>query len=149
MPYGHYRHDGFNGHDGQRKNGKIEHRVGEVVLGRIGNYLENRNADGKPRPMVVLAEGECQHQVAGLTTQAFAKMSGTQRPAIPCPEACGLTGPGYLFSWKPARVSRIDIRRHLGWVDHAMVELIARNMHVSPDVIMGLRRAADTHHPGR
>ena len=132
----------------QEKHERIEHRVGEVVIGRIGNYLEDRNADGKPRPMIVLAEGDCQHQVAGLTTQAIAKMSGAQRPAVPCPQACGLKGPGYLFSWKPARVSRIDVRRHLGWVDHALVDMIERNMHVPAAVITNLRRAADEHHPG-
>jgi hypothetical protein len=133
----------------KRLHEKVEHAVGEVVLGTLGNFLENPNADKKPRPLVVLEPGKCQHLVAGLTTQEFFRTSGERRRPIPNPARCGLRGPGFLWGCRPARISRLDVRRHLGWVDLDLVEVIAETMHVSPDIIERLEEAAhDRHGPG-
>lgn len=133
----------------KRVNEKIEHAVGEVVLGAFGNFLENPNADRKPRPLVVLDPGNCQHLVAGLTSQEFYRTSGERRKPIPNPGRCGLYGPGFLWGRRPGRISRLDIHKHIGWVDEGIVDVIADAMHVSPDIIERLRRAArERHGPG-
>ncbi len=127
---------------------KIEHAVGEVVIGALGNFCENWNAVKKARPAVVLASGNCQHTVAGLTTQEFFKTTGNRRKKIPNPIACGLRGDGYLFSHRPAKLSRIDLHKHVGWVDHAMVRLLAETMHLPPKVVSQLWHVANQHHGG-
>lgn len=127
-------------------NRKIEHAVGELVLGTFGNFLENPNADRKPRPLVVLDPGNCQHLVAGLTSQEFYRSSGGRRRAIPNPARCGLHGKGFLWGQRPGRISRLDIRKHIGWVDEDLVDVIATTMHVSTDVIARLRQAARERH---
>jgi hypothetical protein len=128
------------------KEPKIHHHFGEIVIGTLGNFLENPNASRKGRPMVVLSPGPCQHLVAGLTTKPFYKTTGAKRVRIPNPEACGLSAEGYLWSTRPARISRLDIRKHIGWVDDAMVDVIADTMHVQPEVIARLRSVAAEHH---
>jgi hypothetical protein len=125
---------------------RIQHAVGEVVYGEIGNFLENPNAEKKSRPMVVLATGECQHLVAGLTTQPYFNTTGGFRVPIPNPKACGLSRPGYLWGGKPVRVSRLDVRRHLGWADPEMVQAIAEAMRLSPRVTAQLWKAATQRH---
>ena len=130
----------------RRSHEKIQHKVGEVILGELGNFVEDPSTDRKMRPLVVLNEGLCQHEVAGLTTQEFFKTTGKRRTAVPNPSACGLNQPGFLWSHKPAKISRIDVRQHLGWVDHAMVDTIERTMRVTPMMLLKLRQAAVAHH---
>ena len=127
---------------------RVLHVPGEVILAGVGNFLEDPHADRKPRPVVVLRAGECQHLVAGLTTQARYGTTRERRAAIPNPEACGLDREGFLWSRRPSHLSRIDAIRHIGWVDLALVRTIAETMDVPADVFGELWRAARRHHPG-
>jgi len=128
---------------------RIEHAAGEIVLGALGNFLENPNADRKTRPVVILRSGNCQHLAVGLTSKGVYRTTGVSRRPVPNPIGCGLFGPGFLWGSRPSRISRIDIRKHLGWVDQALVEVIAETMKVSPDIVESLEKAAVFHHgPG-
>lgn len=128
----------------KKMNQKIEHAVGEIVLGMFGNFLENPRSERKARPLVVLAPGDCQHLVAGLTSKEFFRTTGERRNPVPNPGTCGLQGPGFLWGHRPGRISRLDIRKHIGWADENMVDVIADTMHISPGIIHRLREAVRT-----
>ena len=90
---------------GARQPAELE--PGELVWARIINGLENPRATGKVRP-VILVESR-----------------GSQRVAIPDPNAVGLRAPGWLWGGNLTWVSGIDIEDHIGWIDHALAcELI-------------------------
>lgn len=126
---------------------RVLHEPGEIILAAIGNFLEDPTSDRKPRPAIVLRNGECQHLVAGLTTQPIYKTSGGKRSEVPNPPACGLGKPGYLWSHRPTMLSRIDALKHLGWIDHETVKVIASTMKLTPAMFQDLWQAAERHHP--
>ncbi|MBM4010094.1 MAG: hypothetical protein FJ286_01755 [Planctomycetes bacterium] len=84
--------------------------------------------------------------MAGLTSQEFYRSSSGRRRAIPNPGRCGLHGKGFLWGQRPGRISRLDLRKHIGWVDEDLVNAIAATMHVSPDVVARLRQATRERH---
>lgn len=123
------------------------HEPGEVVLATFGNFLENRDeCTTKGRPVILLRVSDCQHTFAGLTTKPRYTTSGDARPAIPLSETLGLDGKAsYLWSNRAAFVARLDVRKHLGWVDHEVVELLAQRMSLDSLTISMLWRAASIH----
>jgi hypothetical protein len=131
---------------GRQKDFKIEHAVGEVVVGALRNFYNDSSLDKKARPVIILSPGGCQHTVAPLTTQAIYKSTGVRRKKIPNPAACGLSGDGYLWSAVPRPLDRIDLRQHIGWVDHAMVMLLAETMSLSPRTVTQLWQVANRCH---
>ena len=131
---------------GWQKDFKIVHAVGEVVVGALEDFYDDRSLKKKARPVIILAPGGCKHTVAPLTTQAVYKSTGVLRKQIPNPAACGLSGDGYLWSAVPRPLERIDLRKHVGWVDHAMVKLLAETMRLPPKTVAQLWQAANRHH---
>jgi len=128
---------------------RVIHKPGEIILAAVGNFLEDPAAERKPRPAIVLSSGDCQHLIVGLTTQPKHKTTGMQRPAFPNPTACGLDRSGYLWSPRPTRLSRLDALKHLGWIDHETVKVMASTMKLSSAIFTDLWRAAEKHHPRR
>lgn len=123
------------------------HEPGEVVLAAFGNYLESGLADErKVRPAILLRTSECQHAFAGLTTKPIYKTTGEPRPIVPRSRISGLNdGQSHLWSSRIAFVSRIDVRRHLGWVDHELVDFLGRNMSLDGYTLGLLWHAATIH----
>lgn len=119
------------------------HAVGEVVWASVGNYVENRDCDAKPRPAVILRTGVGQHWVAGLTTQPTFKTTGVARVPVPVHRTCRLCGHSYLWSPQPSRLCRLDVRGHIGWIGHDALDVIERHMHLSHHVLAELRAVAD------
>ena len=123
------------------------HQPGEVVLATYGNFLETRGTDStKPRPAILLRVSDCQHCFAGLTTQSHYLTSGDARPVIPKSPILGLDRRrSHLWSPRPAFITRMDIRRHLGWIDHEVVEFLAAHMQLDRMTLSILWRAASIH----
>jgi hypothetical protein len=114
------------------------HLPGEIVWATVGNYLEDREAEQKMRPVVILEVRDGQHVVAGLTSKPHYATSGYPRVPVPA-SSCPRGGPGYLWARSPSRLCRIDIRVHAGWADEALIDCIAAHMDVPPDVIEQMR----------
>lgn len=110
------------------------HQLGEVVLASFGNYLEAGAAcRPKTRPVILVSVGDCQHKIAGLTTQSHYKSDGSTRPELTASASMGLDGrQSYLWSDRASFISRRDLRRHLGWIDCATVMLLAERMRLDP-----------------
>ena len=123
------------------------HEPGEVVLAAFGNYLESGLADDrKVRPVILLRTSECQHAFAGLTTKPTYKTTGAPRPVVPRSPTTGLNRrQSHLWSSRVAFVSRMDVRRHLGWVDHELVDFLGRNMNLDGYTLGLLWHAATLH----
>lgn len=117
------------------------HATGEIVWATVGNYLEHRDARCKIRPAVILRAGCGQHWIAGLTTQAVCKMTGHARVIVPVNNVCGLCGSSYLWSTRPSRLSRIDVRSHLGWIDTAVLEVLREHMNLPWHIRTDLKAA--------
>lgn len=121
------------------------HEPGEVVIVTLGNYLEaGEGCRSKTRPGIILATSDCQHWIAGLTTKAVAVTSGMPRPEVPHPGEIGLDSGRRSFLWspRPARVCRLDVRQHLGWIDFDTAELLSQWMRLPPRTFTALLRAA-------
>jgi hypothetical protein len=123
------------------------HQPGEVVLAAFGNYLEARErCTRKVRPIILLRTSQTQHIFAGLTTQPRYLTTREPRPVLPKPACLGLDGRlSHLWSPRPAFVSRLDLRRHLGWVDHEVVRFLARHLALDPATVNVLNRSATIH----
>jgi hypothetical protein len=119
------------------------HQLGEVVLASCGNYLEAGNAcQPKVRPVILVSVGNCQHRIAGLTTQSHYKITGSARPELTASAAMGLNGrQSYLWSLRASFISRRDLRRHLGWIDCDTVMLLAKHMNLNPLTLSSLWQA--------
>lgn len=98
--------------------------AGNVVLASVFNPLQNRNSQGKVRPVVLVEEDRGHWRVAGLTTSPR-RQNGEPRVAIPNPFAVGLRGPGYLWGNRLHNVSKIDLDRTVGHADAALALRIA------------------------
>jgi hypothetical protein len=127
-----------------------QHQPGEVVLAAFGNYLETRErCHRKVRPVILLRTSMTQHMFAGLTTKPTYQTTSEPRPVLPKPACLGLDGKlSHLWSARPAFVSRIDLRRHLGWIDHAVVAFLAAHMDLDDHTLQVLYRAATIHGDG-
>jgi hypothetical protein len=122
------------------------HLPGEIVWVTLGNYLEERNATAKMRPVVILNACNGQHWVAGLTTQAHYATTGSHRIRVPKSPCCGLCGKAsYLWGRRPTRVSRLDVRTHAGWADAALIDAIAAHMDVPWHVMERVRDSVAAH----
>ena len=123
------------------------HEPGEVVLARLGNYLEERDTcRPKVRPCIILRSGDCQHLCTGLTTRPEYKTSGDARPRLPrCPTAGLHTSPSFLWSDRPSFICRLDVIKHLGWVDHELVDFLTRYLNLDSLTTGVLWRAATVH----
>lgn len=119
------------------------HATGEVVWATVGNYLEDRRCNAKARPVVILQASVCQHWAAPLTTQSTFKTTGEARVPLPVDVTCRLCGASYLWSPRPSRVCRLDVRLHIGWIGREAVDVIARNMRLPWHVLAELRAVAD------
>jgi hypothetical protein len=126
------------------------HEAGEVVLVTLGNYLEERErCQPKMRPAIILSPGPCQHTIIGLTTKPAFATSGQPRAEIPAPIELGLERRrSFLWAARPSRLCRLDVRRHLGWVDLDTVELLSKEMLLPRWMLVGLMRAAAAAHRG-
>jgi hypothetical protein len=98
---------------------------GELVWARLFNGLEDPAARGKTRPVILLRKVESHWLTMGLTTNRRYR-DGSLRIPIPNPAAVGLSGPGYLWGDRLARISTIDLGDHIGWVDRALAKAIIR-----------------------
>lgn len=123
------------------------HQPGEVVLAAYGNFLEARErCVRKLRPVILLRTSHGQHLFAGLTTRPRYMTSGEDRPALPKPACLGLDDKlSYLWSPRPAFVCRLDVRRHLGWIDRTVVLFLAKHMHIDSLTVSVLWKAAREH----
>lgn len=119
------------------------HAAGEMVWASVGNYIENSNATLKYRPVVILRAGQCQHWIAGLTTQPVFKTTGDPRVLLPVSDDCALCGQSYLWSPRATRVCRLDVRTHIGWITHDGIDVIERHMLVPRHTLAELRATAD------
>ena len=112
--------------------------AGEIVWATVGNYLEDRHTKPKMRPVVILTVGAGQHVVAGLTTQPRHLTTGVARVPLPASSCvCGVSA--YLWSRRPSRLCRLDVRVHAGWADDALIDCIAEHMDAPPHVIDHMR----------
>ena len=125
----------------------VFHEPGEVVLADFGNYLEaGADCRRKARPVILLRPSLCQHAFAGLTTKPQYLTTGDARPVVPAAASMGLDGKtSHLWSSRPSYVSRLDVRKHLGWVDHEVVDFLARHMHLDAITLGMLWRSASAH----
>jgi hypothetical protein len=103
--------------------------AGEVAIARVRNPLEDPNASGKPRPVVLLHRYNGRWNVMGLTSKA-SRSDGTPRDPVPDTEAVGLTGPGYLWG-RPVLIDAPDVLSHVGWVDPLLAALIIERVPLS------------------
>ena len=119
------------------------HQLGEVLLVNFGNYLESGDScRPKERPAIIVAVGECQHRIAGLTTKSHCKFNGEARPEILTSDGMGLTG-GRSYLWSPrlSFICRRDLRRHLGWIDQDMVMFLADHVNIDRLTLTALWQA--------
>ncbi len=118
------------------------HATGEIVWASVGNYAEDRNCTPKARPAVILRASDGQHWIAGLTTQPKFKTTGDPRVTVPVSKTCRLCGTSYLWSPRPSRLCRLDVRQHIGWVTHDTLDVIERHMSLPRHVVVELRSVA-------
>lgn len=118
---------------------RVEHATGEVVIVGHGNFLENPTAVMKLRPGIILVPGDCCHLVVPLTGKETFKGDGTPRRPCPAGPDTGLRSASYFWSRRPCRISRLDVRRHVGWADEEMVDAISDYVLFNPAVVQALR----------
>lgn len=117
-------------------------QIGEVVTASVMNPHENRGSRGKARPVILIREVGGQFDVMGLTTSG-AYATGVERTPVPDPAALGLEAPCFFWGDRLTRVSRIDIRDHIGWIDAASIEAMrALGIRLSPDAWDALEASA-------
>lgn len=119
--------------------------AGEVVWVNLINGIENPASRGKRRPAVLIKRLDSQWFTMGLTTNSR-YASGASRMPIPNPNSVGLTGSGYLWSERMARISSFDIGDHIGWVDAELAEVIGDLAQLAPHVVSTLLATARAHH---
>jgi hypothetical protein len=123
---------------------KLKHVTGEVVIVGHGNYLENPAAKLKYRPGVILVPGDCCHVVVPLTGKSSFKGDGTPRRPCPAGIETGLRSGGYFWSPRPCRISRLDVRRHVGWADEEMVDAICDYLLLDSRAVQALQEYRDS-----
>jgi hypothetical protein len=108
----------------------MKYQPGDVVLVNLINGIENRRSLGKVRPAVLVEPSSGHWKVVGLTTRST-YIDGSPRVSIPNPVSIGLSGPGFLWSSKLDRISKIDVVDRIGRVDIEMVSVILRNVYLT------------------
>jgi hypothetical protein len=114
--------------------------LGQIRWVNVVNGVEDRHAQGKFRPALVVeaCDGHC--ETVGFTTHGFTVGRAYERPALPNPLALGLSGPGFLWSDRPVKVSRLDVGNLAGWADDDLIELVLRTVILTTPHRLGLRR---------
>ena len=96
-----------------RRPDRALHQPGEIVS---ASYIldPSKPTSRKFRPVVIVSPGLCTHKVLGLTTQRV-NYRGRDRTPLHWP----LDSPRVSYLWTNfvTNVSRIDISRHIGWLD--------------------------------
>lgn len=118
---------------------------GELVWARIINGLENPNATGKARPVILIEARGSAWRTMGLTTNPRYR-DGSPRIPIPHSGAVGLKLPGWLWSERLCWLSGIDIESHIGWVDEALASVVVRLAVLSEPTTLALVATAREHH---
>ena len=122
----------------------VDNIPGEVVWVCILNALENRFAQGKWRPAVLIQRHHGHWLTMGLTTNPRYR-DGAPRSPIPRPSNIGLRTPGYLWGDRLTTVSVGDVGDHIGWVDLALADLIITTARLPHGPADELRAAATRH----
>ena len=106
---------------------------GEVITGVIRNGIEDRQASGKVRLVVVVeaAASGCL-KVIGLTSKGRTE-SGEWRVEMYGNREWGWRGRSFVFGRHLASLSRIDVLDHVGWVSVGDGELLAHEFGFAPD----------------
>ncbi len=122
--------------------GRIHHEAGEIAWADFRNAIENPDADGKPRPVVIVSAGQCCHTVVGLTTRPFRVLDGSRRVPLEVP---ALREESFLWSDRVYRLSRINFRRHIGWIDEDQRLVILRAVHIPRVLVPGFQLGVHRH----
>lgn len=99
------------------------HQPGQIVWANVLNPIENPDAIGKIRPVVLVSSTGSHWYVMGLTSKAK-YATGINRVPIPNFAAVGLDGPGYLWGNRLTRITSESIESFIGFADDALVEAI-------------------------
>ena len=99
------------------------HQPGQVVWANVLNPIENPDATGKIRPVVLVSSTGSHWYVMGLTSKTK-YATGADRVPIPNYSAVGLDGPGYLWGNRLTRITSESIESFIGFADDALVEAI-------------------------
>ncbi len=118
---------------------------GELVWASIINGLENPNARGKSRPVILVEPRGAAWKTMGLTTNPRYR-DGRSRVSIPDPWAVGLRAPGWLWGDRLPWTAGIDIREHIGWVDPALAFQVIKLAGLQGGISKTLLDAAREHH---
>jgi hypothetical protein len=99
---------------------------GEVITGCVRNGIEDRQALGKMRLVVVVNVPKlgCLN-VIGLTCREMTK-SGDTRMEIFDNQEWGWHGRSFVFGRRLTRLARIDLGDHVGWISDLDGESLAR-----------------------
>ena len=103
---------------------------GEVVWANCLNSLENRNARGKLRPMLIIRRVGGQFNTVGLTTNPRFR-SGEARVVVPDPAGLGLRGAGYIWGRRVTSVSVLDVVNHAGWAHEPLLRAVLESVDLS------------------
>jgi hypothetical protein len=118
---------------------------GELVWASIINGIENPNAMGKARPVILVSPSGSAWRTMGLTTRSRHR-DNTMRVPVPNPCAVGLARPGWLWSSNLCFTSGIDILDHIGWVDLPLAFEVIKLAGLPGTVGHQLLAAAREHH---
>jgi hypothetical protein len=97
----------------------------EVVWARQVELVADPTGQGKWHPTILIRRLGCTWLVVGLTTQER-YTDGSPRISLIQPRWAGFrsSGPSYIWSEDPQRMSVLDIGNHIGWAHPAMVDQI-------------------------
>lgn len=115
---------------------------GELVIAQVHGLRSYRGTDGKARPVVLVRRENGYWQCMLLTTNATYR-DGTPRIPVPDCRAVGLSGPGYLWGNRLRRVSVLDLRLHVGWVDPLLAAAVIVQARLKPEDAAAVVRAVD------
>jgi hypothetical protein len=116
-----------------------EQSTGEIVTGSLLNGIENRNAVGKVRPILLVERRGGNWLAVCFTTREYPR-GGGRRHAIPDPDAVGLDGPSFIWGARISRISPLDLYDHLGWADDALVEEVLATVSMGTPDRLALRK---------
>jgi hypothetical protein len=126
----------------------MSYGIGEIVIADMRNFHENRNALTKNRPVILIRLKGSIFLVVQLTSQkTFKTGGGSPRVAIPNWQSLGLYQAAWLWSPKLAPTYSLGIKQHVGWVHHALIDVMEKHMDLTAEDIRLLREVADRHHP--
>ena len=120
----------------------------QIVWVPLLNALENPRAQGKWRPAMLISREGPQWVVMGLTTNPTYR-DGQARVPVPNPAAVGLSGPGFLWGWRTARICVLDLGSPIGWADHDLAELVISIAHLSDADAVAIEQSVVDHHGPR